>query len=956
MQPRFRPFALLAIVVCLSVAAPTAQTATAPAPVATAPAATALRITTPQQFFGHPIGADYVLPNYTKFTEYVRKLDAESDRMVVQSIGKTAEGRDQLMAIITAPENFKKLDRFREISRRLSQAEGLTDDQARALAKEGKAVIWIDGGLHANEVLGAQQLIETIYQFASKTDEETVRILRDVIILAAHANPDGMELVSDWYMRNPDPKQRSTANLPRLYQKYVGHDNNRDFYMMNQPESVNINRMLYREWFPQIVYNHHQTGPTGTVMFSPPFRDPFNYLYDPLVVNMLDQVGSAMHARFDQEGKPGVTTRSGANYSTWWNGGLRTMPYFHNQIGLLTESIGNPTPEQIGFVPDRLLARGDLPSPIAPQTWHFRQSIDYSITANYAVLDFAQRYRETLLYNIYVMGRNSIRKGSTDTWTMYPKRIAEVKDEIAKAMKLDSTDPRAVAGGRATAVPAQYYDLLKKPEWRDARGYVIPANAGDFLTATKFVNIMIRAGLTVHRATAPLTAGGKTYPAGSYVFKAAQAYRPHLLDMFEPQDHPNDLQFPGGPPIPPYDNAGWTLAYQMGLTFDRLLENVDGPLEKIADVITPAAGQVTSAQGAVGFTVPHRLNDSFKAVNRLLKAGEEVFFVGDRSYQSQDGTGVIYITARPSTAALLQKAAADFGLTFTGVTSRPAGALYKLAKPRIALWDQYGGSMPSGHARWLLEQFEFDFEVVYPQTLDAGSLKAKYDVILFPDGGIPETDNAGGGFGGFGGRQPAPQEVPEQFRSHLGRVTLATTVPQLKRFAEEGGVIVAYGGSAALGYHLGLPVTDHLVELQPSGEDRPLPRTKYFIPGSIMRIAVDNTTPLGFGFEPQVDVFFENSPVMQLAPSAARRGVKPVAWFDSKAPLRSGWAWGQHYLDGGTAGIDVTLGKGKVFLIGPEITFRAQPHGTFKFLFNSIFYGTAQTVGGPAAETAARGR
>ena len=389
MQPRFRSLALFAIAVCLSVAAPTAQTATAPRPAAAPAAATALKVTTPEQFFGHQIGADYVLPNYTKFTEYVRKLDAESDRMVVQSIGKTAEGRDQLMAIITAPENFKKLDRYREISRRLSQAEGLTDDQARALAKEGKAVIWIDGGLHATEVLGAQQLIETIYQFASKTDEETMRILRDVIILAAHVNPDGMELVSDWYMRNPDPKQRSTGNLPRLYQKYVGHDNNRDFYMMNQPESVNINRMLYREWFPQIVYNHHQTGPTGTVMFSPPFRDPFNYLYDPLVVNMLDQVGSAMHARFDQEGKPGVTTRSGANYSTWWNGGLRTMPYFHNQIGLLTESIGNPTPEQIGFVPDRLLARGDLPSPIAPQTWHFRQSIDYSITANYAVLDFA---------------------------------------------------------------------------------------------------------------------------------------------------------------------------------------------------------------------------------------------------------------------------------------------------------------------------------------------------------------------------------------------------------------------------------------------------------------------------------------------------------------------------------------------------------------------------------------
>jgi Zinc carboxypeptidase len=421
------------------------------------------RLTPPEKFFGHQIGADYVLPNYTKFTEYVRLLDTESDRMVVQSIGKTAEGRDQLMAIISAPENFKKLDRYRDIARQLARAEGLTDDTARALAREGKAVIWIDGGLHATEVLGAQQLLETIWQFTNKTDEETLRILRDTIILAAHANPDGMELVSDWYMRKTNPAERSTGQLPRLYQKYVGHDNNRDFYAMNQPESTNINRVLYREWYPQIVYNHHQTGPTGTVMFSPPFRDPFNYVYDPLVVNTLDQVGAAMHARFDAEGKPGVTTRSGSNYSTWWNGGLRTMVYFHNQVGLLTESIGNPTPEQIGFVPDRLIPRGDYAAPIAPQTWHFRQSIDYSMTANYAVLDFAQRYRETLLYNIYVMGRNAIRRGTTDTWTDYPRRVAEVKSEIAKDMKLEAGDPRMVSGGRAQTVPRSTSSCCASP-------------------------------------------------------------------------------------------------------------------------------------------------------------------------------------------------------------------------------------------------------------------------------------------------------------------------------------------------------------------------------------------------------------------------------------------------------------------------------------------------------------
>jgi Zinc carboxypeptidase len=302
MQSRTRSIALVGLVVTLLVAGPSAQ----------APP----KVTAPEQFFGHQIGADYVLPNYTKFSEFVRKLDQESERMILQSIGKTAEGRDQLMAIITSPENHKSLQKYKDISRRLALAEGLTDEQARALAKEGKAVVWIDGGLHATEVLGAQQLTETIYQLLSRNDEETLRFLRDVIILAVHANPDGMELVSNWYMRHQDQTKRETQNIPRLYQKYIGHDNNRDFYMSAQPESTNMNQQLYHEWFPQIMYNHHQSGPTGTILFAPPFRDPANYVYHPLIVTGLDVVGAAMHNRFVAENKPGATMRRGANYST----------------------------------------------------------------------------------------------------------------------------------------------------------------------------------------------------------------------------------------------------------------------------------------------------------------------------------------------------------------------------------------------------------------------------------------------------------------------------------------------------------------------------------------------------------------------------------------------------------------------------------------------------------------
>src|ERR1700676_5385848 len=309
----------------------------------TAPAQNGHKITTPKEALGFDIGDDYYLANYTKLSAWWQKLAAESDRMKLVEIGKTEEGRPQWMAVITSPENQKKLAHYKEIARRLATAEGLTHDEAHALARAGKAVVWIDGGLHASEVLGAAQLMEFVYEMVSRNDPETLRILNDVVILAVHANPDGMELVSNWYMREPDPKKRSTQNVPRLWQKYIGHDNNRDFYMSNMKESTNMNRILYTEWFPQIMYNHHQTGPAGAVMFAPPFRDPFNYNFDPLIPLQIEMVGSAMHSRMVEEGKPGTTMRSGAPYSTWYNGGVWTTTYFHKIIRMLAETIGDTT-------------------------------------------------------------------------------------------------------------------------------------------------------------------------------------------------------------------------------------------------------------------------------------------------------------------------------------------------------------------------------------------------------------------------------------------------------------------------------------------------------------------------------------------------------------------------------------------------------------------------------------
>jgi hypothetical protein len=866
-------------------------------------------ITPPSAEFGANIGDDYFLATYSQLEMYWKRLARESDRLRLVDIGRTEEGRNQWMAIISAPENLRKLDQYRSVSRRLALAEGLNDAQARALAAEGKAVVWIDGGLHATEVLGAQQLIETVYELVSRSDEETRRFLRDVIVLAVHANPDGHELVSNWYMRERDPLRRSLSGVPRTYQKYVGHDNNRDFYMSSQAESINMNRVLYQEWFPQIVYDHHQTGPPGTVMFAPPFRDPFNYFLDPLIPVSIDLIGAAMHARFAAEGKPGVTMRTGSNYSTWWNGGLRTTAYFHNQIGLLTETIGSPTPIDIPFVPERQLPSADLPYPIAPQRWRFRQSIDYSVTANRAVIDAASRNREALLFGMYRMGKNAIERGNRDSWTV---------------------SPRALASAGSSRGRGDFERLFRDPARRDARAYVLPSDQPDFLTATKFVDALLKNGISVQRATAEFTAAGKRYPSGSYMVKTAQAFRPHVLDMFEPQDHPDDIPYPGGPPTPPYDSAGWTLAFQMGVKFDRILDGFEGPFERVDRLVTPA-GRVTGTPSAAGYFVSHHQNDAFTAIGRLLAAGEDVFWPRDRSLGAASGdTGAMYVRARPETRAALEKTAADLGLTFSAVATAPSGAALKLRPVRVALWDRYGGSSSSGWTRWLLERYGFRFDVIYPQDINAGELNRRYDVVILTDDAVlDERDNS-----------ERATDIPPEYRRTTGSLTTARSVPQLKAFVEEGGTLITVGHSTAIAMEIGVPVSSALVESRSEGA-RPLTREQYYVPGSVLRVSVDNTTPLGYGFERQVDVFFDNSPVFRLGSEAAD-SIRRVAWFASSSPLRSGWAWGQKYLENGVAVADAKVGRGRVLIFGPDINFRAQSHATFKFLFNAIYYATAQ--------------
>jgi hypothetical protein len=497
-----------------------------------------------------------------------------------------------------------------------------------------------------------------------------------------------------------------------------------------------------------------------------------------------------------------------------------------------------------------------------------------------------------------------------------------------------------------------YNSVLKDPSRRDPRAFVISADQTDFATATKFINALRYIGVEVQQATAPLTVNGKSYPVGSYVVKAAQAGRAHVLDMFEPQDHPNDMD-ERGIPRRPYDNAGWTLAYQMGVKFDRVWEDVNGQFKQVEGLAAPLPGKI-SGTATAGYLLSPAINDSFTIANRVLKANGEVYrttaamTANGKTYPA----GAFYVTASAASTPIVQKGAQDLGVNVDATGDRPAANATKLATRRIALWDTATGSMPSGWTRFLLERFEFPFTVVCGAGFDDSALRSKYDVIIMPSGAAFRAGGGGGRGGGgdegsaqaqgrpstgSGQGRPADPDLRNLCDVSTGTGTGATADANVKKFVEAGGVVVAAGGSArTIADLLDLPVADYMIDREPGQPDRALSSDKYYVPGSILRVAVDPTAPSAAGAEDHIDVFFNNNPVFRLAPNAAARGVRPVMWFDTDKPLRSGWAWGQNYLEGGTTAFEAAVGQGTVYAFGPEITFRAQPHGTFRFLFNAI--------------------
>ena len=849
---------------------------------------------TPASVLGFEPGADFQLATYEQSVDYFQKLAAASPRVRMLRVGKTSFGRDWWIAVVSSEANLASLDRYRDIARRLADPRGLTDAQALELAREGKAVVDVSGGLHASEVAGAQHMIGLAYELAT-SEEPRIRSIRENVIsvLWPSLNPDGQTLVADWYLGNVGTPYE-VSSMPWLYQKYVGHDNNRDAYMLNMIESRVVER-VWRDWEPQIIHVHHQTSPFPTRIWLPPFAEPITPRAPAIMSRTVNTIGMAMAQLLEANGLPGAT-HMGTGFDAWYPGYIDYLPVLQNQAAYWTETAlyRYATPHFYtlsDFPADMrdLRAQTLYPSPWKGGWWRLGDAVKYMHVASIAALDYAAKYREDVLYNRYQSGRDVVARYAGEA-------------PYAWFVPQDQRDPVAPV------------ELLRRLAYN---------------------------GIEVSQLTRPVRHEGIAYPAGTWVIPMDQPFAELARQVLEVQVYPDLREYPDGPPEQPYDAAGWTLPYQMGvhvvaatqplgdeergamkplraeaLTWDAeaadaspfdAAPGVGFDDQPVAAAIRPLPGRVTGS-GAALILDPAQ-NNTFRALNAAWDAGATVRFAGGQYVVS----GLADATARRLVDDLALRAR----------RGNASGTV--LPRARVGLYRPWTASMDEGWTRWLLERFGFAFASVYDADMRAGDLRSRYDVLVLP------AERAASLKQGF-----AKGSVPERYVGGLGEEGIRA----LADFVEAGGTLVCMNQASDLCIdELHLPVAN---------ATRGVGRDEFFGSGTVLRVHAEVAHPVMAGMAEESDVFFDRSPVFEAGEGFD--GTVLASYAEAGTPLTSGYLLGEKLLQGKAAAVDVRHGKGHVVLIGFRPQWRGQPWASFRVLFNAVLFHGA--VAEAAAGTA----
>lgn len=852
-------------------------------------------IPTPESVLGFRVGDDYELASYDESLAYFMALAETSDRVELRQVGRTSLGLDWYIALISDPKNLTNVEHYREIAQRLAHPERLTDEEGHALAREGKAIVAIDGGLHATETAHGQHTIQLAYDLVTEKEGDISRAILEnvVLVLWFSINPDGQNMIVEWYESNLGT-EFEVSRMPRLYQKYVGHDNNRDGYGLNMLESRVVSQVM-RHWEPQIMYNHHMTSPFPATFWLPPYAEPISPYVHPLINRTNSLIGLAAAVALDERGLIG-STHMGTGYDFWYPGYIDQVHSFHNIVNMFSEgglhSYASPRYYSVSDFPQdkQDLRQGALHSSIwKGGWWRLRDSVEYMLTASMATLDVAAKYKENVLYNRYQAGRDVIQQ-----YTEGP--------------------------------PFAYF---------------IPQQQRDPVAAVEMLRRLAFQNIEIHQLTESITFEGQNYPAGTWVIPMARANASFPRVLLSVQEYPDLRQYEDGPPDQPYDAAGWTLPYQMEVRVveagspldDTVLaamapvqgepiawQDEDGdaaPFDSLPGVgfdtnpiaagIVPLPGRSTGIGPAL--TVDPVQNNAFRAINRAWRNGGNVRFVPGtpESAAGTSSSGRYVITGLSD--AVMNEMVTELALQ----AERTSASGTEINKPRIGLYRPWAASMDEGWTRWLIEGFDFDFDSIYNTDFKAGRMRDRYDVIVLVDMRARQI---------LDGSQVGT--VPPRYAGGIGQVG----VRALDEFVSAGGTLVCLNASSMFAVeHLHLPVENVVAELD---------NQEFFLNASVVELIVDTSHPVMSGMSEEAAAMVGGSPVFTV--SEGFEGAVLAKYQEKGSPLLSGYLLGEEHMQGYAAALDVHHGDGHVILLGLRPQWRGQPYGTFRVLFNAALH------------------
>ena len=843
---------------------------------------------TPEQFLGFRVGADTKLARWDKIVAYMKLVEGASDRVRVRELGKSTEWNAFIAVEITSPDTQKRIDYFKGLQRRLYFQDGVpTDAQRDEIFQSGKSVVVVTCNIHSTEIGSSQMVLELVHRLATDNSPRVKHVLDNVIfILVPSLNPDGQIMVVDWYNKNLGTEFEN-GGMPWLYQKYVGHDNNRDMYMFTQVESQFTAKLLWHDWFPSVWLDQHQQGSGGARIFVMPATDPINPNVHPLIYRWNGIFGQTQGAALEAAGKDGIIYNS--TYTNFWQGAMAWSGWWHNQVGLLTEvasvRVASPTDQRRGEMgrppapaaegggrgggggrgdaggmlaaPTDVMPRTEYPRPWLGGKWTLRDIVDYELIATMATLELAADQRETLLRQIYEVNRATIEMGRKG-------------------------EPSAIV--------------------------IAPAAQTDPLAAYRLVGLLQTGGVKVYQANTAFKADDKDYPAGTFVVPMTQVFARYAKDLLEKQTYPEVRRSPTSAPEPPYDVSAWSLGMLLGVdvTFVKKPLGDGVGLTLAADNPRPV-GTVTGA-GTV-FSFDYAGPDAALAINRFFKAGAKVAIA--------PGTGGRATTVDVSgvPAKTVQDIATGLGLQVRAPARGPAvPGTRGLKAPRVALYQPWNGNMDEGWTRWVIERYEFPYTTVHNADIKAGKLADRFDAIVFADQ-APASIVAG---------NESPSVRPD-YRGGIGE----DGVKALKEFVSAGGTLVLLGNAVDLAIER-FPVPVKNLK-------RGLTRDQHFAPGTIMRVEVDASSPIGTGVAASTYGFYNNSPFFEVTQGFASQKASVVARYPNANVVASGWLRGEEFMVGRAAVVAIDMMPGRIVLFGLRPQHRAQTQATFPLLFNALY-------------------